>query len=82
MKNLERFEVIVGNKENLSGFSQPTGEFCIIIGNITIRNPRSKKKGRIYISNGRVGKSFGMEGGEFKVSELEKAIQDFFDKNF
>lgn len=53
--------------------------FAIAIGNIKISNPRSGKQGVIHITTGRKD---SLEGGDFKVSELEKAIQEFFDKNF
>jgi hypothetical protein len=53
--------------------------FNIMVGNIKISNPRIGKPGVIHITTGRAD---SLEGGDFKVSELEMAIQDFFDKNF
>lgn len=54
-------------------------EFAVAVGNIKISNPRCGKPGIIHITTGRAD---SLEGGDFKVSELEMAIQDFFDKNF
>lgn len=53
--------------------------FCIHVGNVKITKPRGGKQGTIHITTGRAD---SLEGGDFKVSELEKAIQEFFDKNF
>lgn len=53
--------------------------FNIMVGNIKISNSRIGKPGVIHITTGRAD---SLEGGDFKVSELEMAIQDFFDKNF
>lgn len=53
--------------------------FSVMVGNIKISNPRSGKQGVVHITTGRAD---SLEGGDFKVSELEIAIQDFFDKNF
>lgn len=53
--------------------------FNIMVGNIKISNPKIGKPGVIHITTGRAD---SLEGGDFKVSELEMAIQDFFDKNF
>ena len=53
--------------------------FNVMVGNIKISNSRSGKQGVVHITTGRAD---SLEGGDFKVSELETAIQDFFDKNF
>jgi len=55
------------------------GHFLIQLGNIQISSSRTGKPDIIHI---RTGRADSLEGGDFKVSELEKAIQDFFDKNF
>ena len=53
--------------------------FCVLVGKIKIQNPRCGKQGVVHITTGR---DDSLEGGDFKVSELETVIQDFFDKNF
>lgn len=53
--------------------------FYIQIGGIVITPPRIGKPGIVHI---RTGRKDSLEGGDFKVEELEKAIQDFFDRNF
>jgi hypothetical protein len=55
------------------------GQFKIQIGKIVISSSRTKKPEVVHITTGRAD---SLEGGDFKVSELERAIQDFFDKNF
>jgi len=63
----------------IAGDSSKHINFMVMIGNIKISEPGSRKRGRVHITTGRAD---SLEGGDFKVSELEIAIQDFFDKNF
>jgi hypothetical protein len=55
------------------------GQFTIHIGKIVLSSSITKRPEIVHITTGRAD---SLEGGDFKVSELEKAIQDFFDKNF
>lgn len=57
----------------------PAIYYSFFIGNIKISSSRSGRKDCCHIITGRAD---SLEGGDFKVSELEEAIQDFFDKNF
>lgn len=71
--------IIVERTENLSGFSSDTGNWCIMVGNIKLSPSRARKTGTVHITTGRAN---SLEGGDFRVCELEEAIQDYFDKNF
>lgn len=71
--------IIIENSEYVTEVSPAIGTWCIMVGNIKITNPRIGKPGVVHITTGRAD---SLEGGDFMVSELEEAIQDFFDKNF
>jgi len=85
MKNKKDFVIVMNNTSDgnvikaTAGAMPKSWHFEIYIGGIVISKPRSGKQGVIHITTGRAD---SLEGGDFKVSELEKAIQDFFDKNF
>ena len=70
--------IIVEPIEN-SQLSTEKGNWCIMVGNIKLSPSRTGKKGVVHITTGRAD---SLEGGDFRVCELEEAIQDFFDKNF
>ena len=77
---LKRNKTEITDSVQATSGNMPEGwKFCVMVGNIKISNPRCGKPGTIHITTGRVD---SLEGGDFKVSELEIAIQDFFDKNF
>ena len=71
----KKFTVFVGTDEIM----QDDLSFLVMVGNIKISKSRSGKQSTVHITTGRAD---SFEGGDFKVSELEIAIQDFFDKNF
>lgn len=75
----KRIAIIVQDKEDLPGRYCKTGSWCILVGNIRITSSRTGKSSSVHITTGRAD---SLEGGDFSVSELEEAIQDFFDKNF
>jgi len=63
----------------IAGDSSEHINFMLMVGSIKISEPISRKRGVVHITTGRAD---SLEGGDFKVSELEIAIQDFFDKKF
>lgn len=71
--------IILHENENVPGRYCKTGDWCILIGNIQLTSSRTGKSDIVHIKTGRAD---SLEGGDFRVCELEEAIQDFFDKNF
>jgi len=64
------------SKRNKHIYNEEIKDINIRIGDITIFNYKSK--GKIYMGN----IDHGLEGGYFSYKMFQKAIEDFYNKNF